>query len=349
MAGTIHHNERVLFAEPRMRAFQPLPNLENHEGRPRRVGVELEMAGLKAADLAAAVTATVGGCFEPESAFSGTVHDTELGDFRIELDASVLTERRHLELLDRLGFSLDEGEMRDNFEAALSKLAGLVVPHELVCPPVVLDALPQIDRIRARLHQAGARGTGASPLYAFGLQFNIEIDCRDPAALLAMLRAFLLRFDDIVAREQVDFSRKLTPYVQPFPEDYVAYLLDPDYAPDLERLMDDYLVYTPTRNRPLDLLPLFAWLDEARVMAAPIESELVKSRPTWHYRLPNCRIDDPDWSLHAAWDEWAEVERLAGDPERLRRQAAQRLEGSSAWRRWLAATWRRLGAGWSRD
>jgi len=332
-----------------MRAFQSLPNLDNYEGRPRRVGVELEMAGLESEDLAEAVTAVIGGCFEPESPFSGTVHDTELGDFRIELDASVLTERRHLELLDRLGFSLDEGEMRDNFEAALSKLAGLVVPHELVCPPVVLDALPQIDRIRARLHQAGARGTGASPLYAFGLQFNIEIDCRDPAALLAMLRAFLLRFDDIVAREQVDFSRKLTPYVQPFPEDYVAYLLDPDYAPDLERLMDDYLVYTPTRNRPLDLLPLFAWLDEARVMAAPVERELIKSRPTWHYRLPNCRIDDPDWSLHAAWDEWAEVERLACDPARLRQRAAQRLAGSSGWRRWLAATWRKLGRGGSKD
>lgn len=332
-----------------MRAFQPLPNLDNYERRPRRVGVELEMAGLESDDLADAVIATVGGRFEPESPFSGTVHDTELGDFRIELDASVLTERRHLELLDRLGLSLDEGELRDNLESALSKLAGLVVPHELVCPPVALDALPQIDRIRARLHAAGARGTGASPLYAFGLQFNIEIDSREPAALLAVLRAFLLRFDDIVAREQVDFSRKLTPYVQPFPEDYVAYLLDPDYAPDLEHLIDDYLAYTPTRNRPLDLLPLFAWLDEARVMAAPVEHALIKPRPTWHYRLPNCRIDDPDWSLHAAWKEWAEVERLACDPDRLRRQAVQRLAGSSSWRRWLAATWRRLAGGGSRD
>lgn len=328
-----------------MREFQPLPNLENYEGRPRRVGVELEMAGLESGDLVEAVVATVGGRFEAQSPFSGTVHDTELGDFRIELDASVLTQRRHLELLDRLGLTLDEGELRDNLEAVLSKLAGLVVPHELVCPPVALEALPQIDRIRARLHQAGARGTGASPLYAFGLQFNIEIDSREADALLAMLRAFLLRFDEIVAREQVDFSRKLTPYVQPFPEDYVAFLLDPDYAPGLNELIDDYLTYTPTRNRPLDLLPLFAWLDEDRVMAAPVERELIKPRPTWHYRLPNCRIDDPDWSLHAAWDEWVAVEGLAGDPARLRPRGMRRLEGSSGWRRWLAATWRKFSGG----
>ncbi|OBX33760.1 putative amidoligase enzyme [Halomonas elongata] len=38
-------------------------------------------------------------------------------------------------------------------------------------------------------------------------------------------------------------------------------MLDPDYQPDLRTLIDDYLEYNPTRNRELDLLPLFAYLD----------------------------------------------------------------------------------------
>ncbi|NKI33572.1 amidoligase enzyme [Wenzhouxiangella sp. XN79A] len=325
-----------------MTEFRTLPWTRTPDDAPRRVGVEMEMAGVEAPDIAQAVIDELGGSFDADSAFSGTVRDTELGEFTVELDAEILTSRRYLDALKQLGIELEGGAFRDNLEKLLSQVTGLVVPHELVCPPVPLAALPRIDAIRARLHAAGARGTEASALYAFGLQFNIEIHSQDADHLLAILQAFLLRYPTILERDEIDLSRKLTPYVQPFPEDFVAHLLDPDYAPDRDGLIDDYLRYTPTRNRPLDALPLFAWLDPDRVDAAPVEHALVKPRPAWHYRLPDCRIDDPDWSLAEPWAAWAGVEDLAHRPDDLRREARRRFGESSALKRWWSATWRSL-------
>jgi hypothetical protein len=322
--------------------FEPLPWSENVDGRPRRIGVEMEMAGIELDAIASAVTDSLGGRFEAENRFSGTVRDTELGEFGIELDARVLTTGRYLDSLKRLGIDIEPGQLRNNLEDVVSRVAGIVVPHELVCPPVAEADLPRIDAIRRRLRDAGARGTQSSALYAFGLQFNVDVASFDVEHLLAVLRAFLIRFEGICERERIDLSRKLTPFVQPFPEDYVAHVLDSDYQPDLERFIDDYLAYTPTRNRPLDLLPLMAELDHERVMAAPVERELVKPRPAWHYRLPNCLIDDPDWDLSSPWREWVDIERLAADPDRLSRRARDRFADSSGFRRWTSSTLRRL-------
>ncbi|HKL52985.1 MAG TPA: amidoligase family protein [Wenzhouxiangellaceae bacterium] len=326
-----------------MSDFEPLPWHDGHSGKPRRVGVEMEMAGIDPERIAAEVVDVVGGQFESESAFSGTVRDTEFGDFGVELDAEVLTSRRYLDSLKAVGIEIEPGQLRNNLEDVLSRVAGLVVPHELVCPPVEIAALGRIDQIRDGLRRAGAKGTQSSALYAFGLQFNVDIAELSSRHLVSVLRAFFLLFPEICEREQIDFSRKLTPFVQHFPKDFVAHVLDPDYTPDLETFIDDYLAFTPTRNRPLDLLPLFAWIDQDRVMSAPVEHELIKPRPTWHYRLPNCLIDDPDWSLRDPWCEWVRIENLAADPDELAAAARARLGKSSALRRWWSAFRRTLG------
>ena len=83
-------------------------------------------------------------------------------------------------------------------------------------------------------------------------------------------------------------------------------------------LIDDYLKDNPTRNRVLDMLPLFMFLDKDRVEAA-VEDSLVRPRPTLHYRLPNSEVDEPDWSLSLAWNDWMQVEALANDAARLDR------------------------------
>lgn len=323
--------------------FETLPWSDDHAGKPRRVGVEMEMAGIDPERMAQEVIDVLGGQFDSESAFSGVVRDTELGDFGVELDAEVLTSRRYLDSLKAVGIEIEPGQLRDNLEGVLSRVAGLVVPHELVCPPVKIAELDRIDEIRRGLCRAGAKGTQSSALYAFGLQFNIDIaECSGPH-LVSVLRAFFLLFPEICEREQIDFSRKLTPFVQHFPGDFVAHVLDPDYAPDLETFIDDYLDFTPTRNRPLDLLPLLAWIDRERVMAAPVERELIKPRPTWHYRLPNCLIDDPDWSLRKPWREWVRIETLAADPDALAVAARERLGKSRALLRWWSGLRRTLG------
>lgn len=95
--------------------------------------------------------------------------------------------------------------------------------------------------------------------------------------------------------------------------------------------MGDYLAHNPTRNRPLDMLPLLAHLDSRRVLHAAEDKHLVKARPAFHYRLPNCMIDEPAWTLAQEWNRWVAVERLAADPEKLASMSRDylRLEGES--------------------
>lgn len=322
--------------------FATPPRANNTAGEKRRVGVELEMAGLRPEQVADAVAEVVGGRIEVENAFVTNVRESRLGEFRIELDADLLKSRQYQRMLADVGIDIGEGDEREQLEAIISRVAGLVVPLELVGPPVPWTELTALDDIRERLHHAGARGTHSSPLYAFGMQLNIEAACLEAGYLLSMLRAFLLSYEELIEAERVDLSRRVTPYVQPFPEEYLAHVLQADYAPDVGELINDYLRLTPTRNRPLDLLPLFAFLDEGRVMTAPVETHLIKARPAFHYRLPNCLIDEPDWSLATVWNRWIEIERLAEDSDRLERLRVRRLKSSSPLRRWLSQAWRKL-------
>ena len=71
-----------------------------------------------------------------------------------------------------------------------------------------------------------------------------------------------------------------------------------------------YLEHNATRNRALDLLPLLAEMDEARVRAR-VNDPLIKPRPAYHYRLPNCSIERTTWSLAEAWNLWVVVEQVA--------------------------------------
>jgi hypothetical protein len=161
-----------------------------------------------------------------------------------------------------------------------------------------------------------------------------------------MLRAFLLLFDWIFESARIPLARQLSPYIHEFPAAYAKMVIDPDYRPTLTDFITGYLDHNPTRNRPLDLLPLLAHIDHARVFAYPIERDLVKPRPTFHYRLPNSEVDDPAWTIARDWNTWVEVERLAGDPERARKMAdeyqrvhAAELFPRSSWikrtREWL--------------
>ncbi len=301
--------------------FNTLPWDTGPDGRPRRIGIEIEMAGVALAEMATAVQAEFGGRVEIESPFVCRVRDTEFADFQIELDARVLKDRQFRKHLRSLGVELNDQD-NETLERWLAEVAGHLVPHEIVAPPLPPAALPRLDRVRAALQQSGAQGTQTSLLYAFGLQINIEVHSLAAEWITPILQAFMLLYETLVKAGNIDFSRQLSPYIRPFPGAYIRQILQPDYQPDISELIDDYLKYNHTRNRPLDMLPLFAEIDRPRVFAAPVERELIKPRPALHYRLPNCEIDDPDWTLARPFNAWAEVEHLAADPDRL--QAASR-------------------------
>lgn len=64
---------------------------------------------------------------------------------------------------------------------------------------------------------------------------------------------------------KVDIARKITPYIDNFPKEYIIKILQEDYKPTMEELIQDYLKFNPTRNRSLDMLPIFAYINEKQV------------------------------------------------------------------------------------
>ena len=136
--------------------------------------------------------------------------------------------------------------------------------------------------------------------------------------MVRYLKSFFILYPWLLEILNIDLSRRISPFIDHFPDPYVQLVLDLNYAPTVDQLITDYLKYSPTRNRPLDMMPIWALLDEDRVKNV-LGDEKNKPRPTFHYRLPNSRIEDPDWSFIQEWEHWMEVEKLAADDEMLRK------------------------------
>lgn len=294
------------------RRLVPPPWLENAEGRPRRVGVELEISGLELDVLAGQVADFFGLRVEAAGRYERVLVGDPDGDWIVELD---------FDLLKKLGrVPRESGSMTADVALAAESLLGwaaeALVPLEVVSPPLPLNRLEEFERLIGGLRAAGAKGTSDSAINAFGMQFNPELASLEPEFITASLKAFVCLYDWLFDRADIDLSRRVTSYVDPFPNSYVKKIIAADYWPNLPHLIDDYLADNPTRNRALDMLPLFAFLDEDRVRARA-DDALIKARPTFHYRLPDCEIHKPDWGLYLAWNDWVEVERLAADPRRL--------------------------------
>ena len=113
----------------------------------------------------------------------------------------------------------------------------------------------------------------------------------------------------------MDPTRRVSPYIDLYSEVYIARLLA-RRSPSLDQIFSDYLAHNPTRNRSLDMLQLLAELDAERVRKA-VDDPKVRPRPTFHYRLPNCHVERPDWSLARPWNIWWVVEELAHRPAAL--------------------------------
>jgi hypothetical protein len=272
----------------------------------RRVGFELEFTGLTLERTAAVVAAALGGKARLDSAAQATVEGRELGEFRIELDWAYLKERAAE--AQRAG----EGQEWVSF---LRQAAEWVVPMEIVCPPVAIDRLEALDAMIGALRGEGARGTDDSPLAAYGVHVNAEAPDLEPAAVLRVVRAFGLLQWWLVDRHAVDLTRRISPYIDLYPEAYVAALVQ-DGGETRDALFDGYLSFNATRNRALDLLPLLACIDEPRVRAR-VDDPRIKARPAFHYRLPDCHVERPGWTLAEAWNLWVVVERVAGDEAAL--------------------------------
>ncbi|CAO3449304.1 hypothetical protein [Azospirillum argentinense] len=300
-------------------AFRTPPHSTTTDGAPRTVGVEVEFANLDAPSAAAVVRSLYGGALEPEDPHRCRVTGTRLGDFAVELDMRSAHPGK-TEESDAGPLGKAVGKAVDGVVEALRPLWGnigsLVMPFEIAAPPIPIDRLAELEPLFAALSAQGAAGTDASPLFAFGLHLNPQVARTDGDYVLDHLKAFLLLAPWLRREIRVDPTRRLTGFIAAFPVDYAVKVVDPAYRPDLDGLVGDYLEANPTRNRELDLFPLFAHL-APETMAAKLSDPHVRPRPTFHYRLPNARLGDPDWSLAQDWNRWVAVEELAADRDRL--------------------------------
>lgn len=286
------------------------PQRLNHDDKVRKVGVEIEMAGLTPLQIVAAIKRHFGGDEALQGPLEYGVLDTRMGDFTVELDSTPVKKAYQQACEMKLPSPLDDAG------SIIKDLAENWVPWELVSPPIPVTQLDSLNELVADLRSQGALGTRKAPQYAFGVHLNPDLPDLSATAIVRHLQAYLCLYDGIVARERPDFSRKLTPHIRHFDEDYIRKVIAEDYQPDLATLMDDYVAHNPTRNRSLDLLPLFKFLDEDFIERT-LDDARIKARPTFHFRLPNSDIDNPNWGIHIAWHEWLAVEWLAEDPERL--------------------------------
>lgn len=314
------------------------PRPHNRDGALRRVGLEIELANLSLEQALGIVQEQLGGRIEVESRTRGAVRDTPFGAFKVEFDSPTLTERTYLRPLERLGLDGDSATAQLVEEGVL-QLAAELVPLEIVTPPVPWNQLHELDGLWQALRRAGAEDTYSSILYAFGLHLNPELPDTETSVLVAYTRAFLLLADWIMDASRIDLARRLAPFIRPFPEAYRREVLARDYAPDAVQFLEHYLEHNPTRNRPLDLLPLFVHLHGTGFLTRVENAPLVKPRPTFHYRLPNCELTNPGWTPAADWNRWVTVERLANDEALLQELSAAYLRTDDLPLRWQSGAW----------
>lgn len=319
------------------------PSTRNPDGEVRRVGVEIEFAGVEVPRAAELVAGLFGGRTVEVDEHRFRVEGTRVGDFTVELD-SMYAHPDDDGLTDKLG-----DKMKDKLAGTVGDIIGLWMPNEIVAPPLAWNRLPELDRLIGLLQENQAEGTQASIFYSFGLQLNPEVAQRGTGYLLRHLQAYLIMSPWLREQIQVDATRRLLPFTDPFPPDYLRTVLAPDYAPDLAQLVEAYVAANPSRNRELDLMPLFMEL-APEVVGRLVDDPHIKARPTFHYRLPNARIGDPGWGgIVEEWNRWVAVERLAEDECRLdeaRAEVHRRLEreAKEGWLHWLVA-WLPGGSG----
>lgn len=318
-----------------MGEFAPPQPLRNRRGAVRRVGVELEFGGMTLDAAVDSVRAAFGGTARREHEHRYTVA-TDLGEFDVSYDTPLLSGRTDA---PAEASAVTKG-LKGATEWVLRQLGGTVLPLEVVTPPIPADRLDGLDRLEAELRARHAEGTRAGLFNAFALHFNPEVAApTDPACVAGTLRAFLLLYHWLFRTERVDRMRRLMPFVNPFPEEYARLVIDPNYAPDMAGLAADYATHNPTRNRPLDLLPLLAFNDPAFLARPELAGQKVSPRPTFHYRLPNSSIDETEWSIADEWGRWVLVERLADDPDLTARFAREYLGWESSVAGYLGDRW----------
>ena len=289
---------------------------KNFKGEERQVGFEIEFQNLTPLKTAELIKDCAGGNIDKESDASFIVH-THYGEFKAETDAKLL---KKLAKSSEDNIKVEKFDFEGVVKDIISPITEELVPTEIVSPPLKMKDFKVIEKIEKAIIKANAKGTNESSYFAFAMQFNPEIKEKDPKYILNVLRSYILMSSWLRSQIDIGLSREITGYVDDFPTKYALKVLAPDYAPNIDELINDYLMDNPTRNRGLDLLPLFLFCDKERVRSKVVDDR-VKSRPTFHYRLPSSQIGLESWNIGVEWKRWCLVEKISEDTEFLNKLA----------------------------
>lgn len=273
----------------------------NKEGVPRKVGVELEFAGINDEVAACAIKSVLGGTVEKTAPHSSRVNGSELGDIEIMLDI------QHAHPADDA-----EPPLLEDWREVFGSVVTPIVPQELVTEPLPIDRLHLLDDVVSVLGEVGATGTHDSLAYAFGLHLNPELANESSTYLLQVIRSMILLDDEVRTVIEPDVSRRVLRWAKSYSEAYELCVLDPDYDPDMETLIKDYVALNGGRSHHLDMLPAFRHIDNETVTKL-LGDKHSSARPTFHYRLPNSRVGAAGWSIKEDWNVWVEIEDFAAE------------------------------------
>lgn len=328
-----------------MSTFLLPPHIHNQSNEERMVGFEFEFTGVTMEQVAERIINAYGGSVKHETSYEYKVSNTSLGDFRLEIDTQMLKNKSYEKVLRAFNIEPENYSFKDKIEETLKNLASKVVPFEIITPPIPVTSLDKLDKLINQLKNIKAAGTDESIFYAFGMHFNPEAHSLEADEIHRILSAYILLEPWIREVSNIDVSRQLTTYIQPFDTDYIIHVLDPNYTPSVDRLIRDYVLFGNDRNRSLDFLPLFSHLNADLVQELLPKDSLTSARPTYHYRLPNFSLNDEDWSLNNAWKRWVQVEELAADENALTLLSIVHREMRSAMI-WDKKTWVRIIQNW---
>ncbi|MGB7401619.1 MAG: amidoligase family protein [Arcobacter sp.] len=282
----------------------------NNKDEPRHVGIEIEYSNLSLEKSAKLIAEIFGGNLEKITKYELKLKDTKYGDFKFELDAQLLQKMQTDNLFDKLSNII--GSVSHSIDDIVDKTSKRFVPFEIATPPIPIKDLKEADKLVESLRLNGALGTTHSLYYAFGVHFNIEPPSQNIEDVLRLFKSFLIIQKWIELQSEVDIARKVSPYINDFPKEYIKKIIDLDYKPTKEEFLEDYIKYNPTRNRILDMLPQLAFWDEEEVRKH-LPKEKINPRPTYHYRLPNSKVNLFRWNLSQEFQLWVIVEILANN------------------------------------
>lgn len=268
-----------------------LPSPLTVNGSARQVGVEVEVGKLTAEEIAKGISQICGGAAREIGVHSWLVESTEFGDVEVYLDT----------------------RFRKDAESWLAKsgldLAQLVVPVEIVTPPMPPSLLTRLDEVVCALARQGAVGTSAGILLGFGVHLNVEIADKTAAHIGGVATSFALLEDALRTSMQIDTSRRLLPFAAPYPLSLIDRLVA-ERCNKIDDVIALYVDENPTRNCSLDLMPILMDL-APELVADRVRDKGISARPTFHYRLPDCRLDEAGWSITREWNRWTIVEQAA--------------------------------------